>query len=69
MEYDEVTLKWLKDRSNVNVLRFCLNRLSGLPISAKYRLLDERYITRNPKNNRLVLTEKGQILLEESEEQ
>ena len=68
MRYDDDTLKWLIDRSNVNILGFYKNKLNNLPSNAKYELLRAGFIYKSLQNNRIRLTEKGRILLEEREE-
>ncbi len=59
MKYDDDTLKWLIDRSNVNILRFYKNNLKNLPSNAKYELLREGIIIKSARagglNNSLSL--------------
>jgi predicted transcriptional regulator len=43
-------------------------KLNRLPRTARYELLAAGLISRDIHNNRLTLTEKGRILLEESKE-
>ena len=68
MSYDEDTLRWLIDRSNVNIFGFYKNNLKNLPSNAKYELLRAGIIIKSYQTNRVKLTEKGRILLEELEE-
>ncbi len=69
MKYDEDTLKWLIDRSNFNVLRLFKNNLSELPNGARYDLQDKGFISRSYKSNKIILTEKGRLFLEETDEE
>ena len=68
MKYDSDTLKWLRDKSNLNVLRLYENHLSDLPKAATADLLEVGLITRSYHQNRILLTEKGRLLLERTEE-
>ncbi len=44
MSYDEDTLRWLIDRSNVDILGLYKNNLKNLPSNAKYELLRAGFI-------------------------
>ena len=51
--YDEDTLKWLRDRSNANILRLYQDNLKDLSKGSRDELLDEGLIVRNLRDNRL----------------
>ncbi len=63
MKYDEDTLRWLKDRTNANMLRRYVKNLSSLSRSARNELLAAGLISKDYSNNTLTLTEKGHTLL------
>ncbi len=72
MRYDEDTLNWLRDKTNLNILRYNQNNLDNISGTAKHELLRAGLVVRvrvkGTQNSKLQLTEKGRNFLVESEE-
>jgi predicted transcriptional regulator len=68
MSYDEDTLKWLRDKTNYNILRSFHNNLNNIPSTARYELLKAGFIIKSFRTGRIELTEKGLSFMEEAEE-
>ncbi len=72
MKYDEDTLNWLRDKTNINILRYNQNNLNNISSTARHELLRAGLIMRvrvnGTLNIKLQLTEKGRSFLVESEE-
>lgn len=67
-KYDEDTLKWLRDKTNYNILRSFQNNLNNISSTARHELLKAGLIIKSFQNGRIELTEKGLRFMKEVEE-
>jgi predicted transcriptional regulator len=67
-KYDEDTLKWLRDKTNYNILRSFQNNLNNISSTARHELLKAGLIIKSFQNGRIELTEKGLSFMKEVEE-